>query len=315
MKIISASGRIEASKKTFLAIGVFDGVHRGHQFLIRQVVAKAKSEGALSVVMTFDPHPVHILHPQMYCPLLVSLPYRLKLIEDLGVDVCMVIHFTKKFSRLTPEQFIQDYLVKKIHPQKVFIGDDFRFGQNRSGDLNFFKTAARRYGFKVKIVFALKNKSEAISSTRIRCLIASGNLDAAARLLGRLVSVRGTVVRGDSRGKELGFPTANIHPDCDSLPPCGVYLVDVNVNHQRLKGMANIGVRPSFHHQKKTDKTIIEAHILDFNQNIYGQEMVIEFIKKIRNEIKFPSQEKLTAQIKMDERKARKYFHLDKSSR
>ena len=312
MKIISASGKVESFKKIFLAIGVFDGVHRGHQCLIKRVVARANHEGAMSVVMTFDPHPVNVLHPEIYCPLLISLKHRLKLIEDLGVDVCMVIHFTKIFSQLSPEQFIQDFLIKKIYPEEVFIGDDFRFGQNRSGDLNFFQAAAHRHGFKVNIVSAVKEKSEVISSTRIRKLIAAGDIRAASRLLGRLVSVLGTVIKGESRGKSLGFPTANIDPDCDFLPPCGVYLVYVEVHNQRLKGIANIGVRPSFNHQKKNDKVVLEVYILDFRENIYGQKIIIEFIKKNRDEIKFPSQEDLIDQIKTDERKARKYFHLVK---
>ncbi len=313
MKIISASGRVSGSKKTFLAIGVFDGVHRGHQSLIKRAVAKAKHQGAISVVVTFDPHPVHVLYPEIYCPLLVSLPHRLKLIKDLGVDVCMVIRFTKIFSKLSPEEFIQDYLIRKIHPREVFVGDDFRFGQNRSGDLNFFQAAARRYGFKVNIVSAVKEKSAAISSTRIRKLIAAGNIRAASRLMGRLVSVLGTVIKGEARGKDLGFPTANIDPDCDFLPPCGVYLVYANVYDQRLKGIANIGIRPSFDHQGKNGKIVFEVHILDFNKNIYGQEIIIEFIKRLRDEIKFPSQKELIGQIKMDERKARRYFNLAKS--
>ena len=306
MKVISAAGR-EKFKKPFLAIGVFDGVHRGHQILINRVVRKARAAGGTSVAMTFDPHPVHVLRPQIDCPLLVSVPHRLKLIEALGVDVCIVVRFTKKFSHLTPEQFIQDYLVKKIHPQEVFLGDDFRFGQNRSGDLDFLKEAARRCGFKVNIVPAVKFQKERISSTRIRKLIADGKLLAARRILGRRVSVLGKVVPGDSRGRKLGFPTANLECGGDPLIPPGVYLAYVILDKKIFQGIANIGFRPSFY-KKREGKVLVEVHILDFNKNIYGREMVIEIIQRLRDEKEFLTPEALIAQIKTDEVKARRYF-------
>ena len=308
MKVIYAAGREKFRfKKPFLAIGIFDGVHRGNQILINRVVRKARAAGGTSVVMTFDPHPVHVLHPQLICPLLASVPHRLKLIEALGVDVCIVVRFTKKFSHLTPEQFIQNYLVQKIHPQEVFLGDDFRFGQNRSGDLDFFRAAARQYGFKVNIVSAVKFHKERISSTRIRKLIADGKLLAASRILGRRVSVLGKVVQGDSRGEKLGFPTANLECGCDPLIPPGVYLVYVILDKKIFKGIANIGFRPSFY-KKREGKVLVEVHILDFNKNIYGREMIVEIIQKLRDEKKFLTQEALIAQIKADEIKARRYF-------
>lgn len=313
MKVIYAAGRVKLKyKKLFLAIGVFDGVHRGHQLLIRQVVHKARAAGGTSVVMTFDPHPVHVLHPEMACPLLVSVPHRLKLMEELGVDVCIVIRFTKKFSYLTPEQFVQDYLVKGIHPQEVFLGDDFRFGQNRSGDLDFFQEAARQYGFKVNIFSAVKFSKERISSTRIRKLISQGEFSAASRLLGRRVSVLGKVVKGDARGAKLGFPTANLECECDPLIPGGVYLVYVMLDKKIFQAIANIGFRPSFY--KKAEKILLEVHILDFKKNIYGREMIVEVIQKLRDEKKFEAPEALITQIKVDETKARKYFQTQSHS-
>ena len=307
MKVIYVAGRDQFPfKKPFLAIGIFDGVHHGHQMLIGQVVRKARAAGGTSVVMTFDPHPVHVLHPQIDCPLLVSVVHRLKLIEALGVDVCLVIRFTKKFSHLTPEQFIQNYLVPRIHPQEVFLGDDFRFGQNRSGGLDFLKEAARQYGFKVNIVSAVKFHKERISSTRIRKLIADGKFFAAGRLLGRRVSILGRVVKGDSRGRKLGFPTANLECGCDPLIPPGVYMVYATLDKNKFKGIANVGFRPSFY--KREEKILFEVHILDFHQNIYGREMIVEIIQKLRDEKEFLTQEALIAQIKADEIKARRYF-------
>ncbi len=308
MKIISNFGKDSLRfKKVFLAIGVFDGVHLGHQALIKKVIAKAKSVGGTSAVMTFDPHPVQVLHPTKAFPLLVTLPHRLKLIEELGADVCLVIRFTKKFSRLKPEEFIQNFLIKHVHPQEIFVGDDFRFGQNRSGDLALFRSVAWKYHFKVNKTRAVRWQGEKISSTKIRQLIADGNITEASQLLGHSVSILGRVVKGESRGKKLGFPTANIEYHSEVIPPRGVYLVHVIIKCNRLPALANIGVRPTF--KRKQEKNMkLEVHILDFNQDIYQREIVVEFVKKIRDERRFISADQLIEQIKLDEKSARSYF-------
>ena len=226
------------------------------------------------------------------------------MIADLGIDFCIIIHFTKRFSRLSPEQFIKQYLNDKIKPKEINVGDDFRFGQNRSGDLELFKKEGRRLGFRVNIIPSVSLAGEKISSTRIRELIATGHLQHAARLLGRLVSILGKVEKGDSRGKRLGFPTANIYPTQEILPPLGVYVVNVVLDKRHYAGMANVGLRPSF--KKNNNRANIEVYILDFNKGIYGKEIVVEFIKKIREEKEFLSQDALVNQLKKDEKKARR---------
>ncbi len=306
MKIISAPGDIKTVKfeRSVIAIGVFDGVHLGHKYLIRKMVVKAKALKVTSIVITFFPHPIHVLQPKIRLPLIVSLKHRLNLIEDLGTDVCVVIPFTKKFSRLSPRQFIEKHLVKKYHPREVFIGSDFRFGQGRRGDLILLKQNGNRFNFKVNIVPSVLLGSKVISSTLIRRLIEHGRLNLASRLLARKVSILGTVSRGYSRGRLFGFPTANINLSQEVIVPRGVYAVKVILGDKAYYGMANIGIRPSFNEHNELMN--VEVYIFNFRKNIYGKEILVEFLKKIRVEKKFPAQENLIQQLKKDEILARK---------
>jgi len=292
-------------KNPVVAIGVFDGLHLGHQLLIRTAVSRAKALNGTAVVMTFDPHPVHVLRPENHLPLIVSLAYRLKLIESLGVDIVVVVRFTKTFSRLAPEQFIKKYLLKPFAPLEVIVGDDFRFGQNRAGTIAIFEQAGEKNGFKVLSVKTQKRGHKEFSSTAARDAIAIGDLKTAAHIFGRPVSLFGVVVRGDQRGKKLGFPTANIIPQGEILPPQGVYVVRVRHQGKVFKGMANVGVRPSFH---KDERMNVEVHLFDFNKNMYGYEIVIEFLHKVRNELHFLSSAALIAQLKKDDIFSRKWF-------
>lgn len=309
MKVIYGIGKVKkAFQNTVLAVGVFDGLHIGHQKLIKAAVKKAKSIGGPAIVMTFSPHPVQVLHPDSYLPFVVSLPHRLKLIEQLDVVKCIVIDFTKQFSQLTARQFIKRYLVDHIRPKEIFVGDDFRFGQNRSGTLEYFKEAGRMYGFRVNTVAPVKGGRRKIGSSWIRRLIMEGKLHVAKRFLGRNVSVMGKVVKGDGRGKYLGFPTANIYPKNAVIPPVGVYAVKIVVGNKKFNGMANIGRRPSF--KKNGDDVNVEVHIFDFNKGLYRKEIIVEFIKKIRKERVFDLKEKLIAQLKRDEIKSRSILRV-----
>ena len=309
MKVISGAGRIKRPfKNTVVAIGIFDGVHRGHQHLISQTVQRAKEIKGVSVVLTFFPHPVKVLRPEIKFSYLVSLPHRLRLIESLGVDITVVENFTRRFSRMTPEVFIRRVLVERLGAVEVFVGDDFRFGQDRRGDVAVFRQIAQRYAFRLDVVRPVGANGDSISSTRIRRLIMGGKLTYAERLLGRRVSVWGTVTRGDRRGRTLGYPTANVRFNSDVLPPEGVYLVQAALKKQTFPALANIGRCPSFSSPSQPLK--VEVHLLDFKRNIYGQEILVEFIRKIRNEKTFSRQEDLIRQLKRDESTARRYFHL-----
>ena len=292
-------------KNPVIAIGVFDGLHLGHQLLIRKAVARAKALHGTAVVMTFDPHPVHVLRPENHLPLLVSLSYRLQLIAALGVDTAVVVRFTKTFSALAPEQFIKKYLLKPFFPQEVIVGDDFRFGQNRAGTISLFEEAGLKNNFRVLSVKTQKAGLKKFSSTAARDAIAVGDLKAASRILGRPVALLGKVVVGERRGRTLGFPTANIIPQGEILPPQGVYVVRIEHRGKTLEGMANIGVRPSFH---KNERLNVEIHLFDFNKNIYGHDIVVKFLQKVRNELCFPSSQALVEQLRKDEVFSRKWL-------
>ena len=306
MKVVRRIDQVKARyQKAVVAIGVFDGIHLGHQLLLKKVVRRARAIGGTAMVMTFHPHPVHVLRPEENLQLLVSLSHRLRLIEQQGIDVCVVLRFTKGFSRLSPEKFIRRYLVEKIAAREVIVGDDFRFGQDRSGTLEFFRRAGKKYGFKVHTIPATRGGRKTVSSSDVRWLIAKGDLTRAQKLLNRRVSLFGKVVKGDGRGKILGYPTANINLSDEVMLPLGVYAVMVDVNGKKYCGIVNVGRRPSF---KTYEKIHAEVHLLDFHSSLYGKEMIVEFLKKFRNEKRFSNPEALIQQIRRDEQRARIFF-------
>ena len=306
MIVINGFSKLDRKfRNPVVAVGVFDGVHRGHQRLIREAVARAKKIKGTAMVLTFRPHPVHVLRPEIYLPLIIPFFYRLRLFQEMGMQACVVAHFTKRFAGLSPERFIREYLVKRIAPAEVIVGDDFRFGQDRAGLLDGFRSAGERYGFVVRALKALRGGKKSIGSTRIRQLIADGRLPAAARLLGRPVSLLGLVVRGDTRGQTLGYPTANINPPQAVVLPPGVFIVRVRLGRKVYQGIANVGQRPSF---KRAARVNVEVHFFDFKGDIYGREITVDFLRKIRDERPFWTQEELVRQIAKDEQKARAWF-------
>jgi len=307
MKVISLVGDSKVVlKKTCAAIGIFDGVHRGHQYLIKQMLATARRLKLKPIVITFSPHPAHILRPDLKLGYLTSLPDRFRLLNDLGVSDCVVVRFNRAFAGIQPQKFIKDILVKKLGVKAIFVGESFRFGKDRSGDIALFQNLASECGYEMHAMPSLKQGREIISSTLVRQLIGEGKIDKAAKLLGRGVFTSGLVVKGSQRGKGLGYPTANIAFESDILPPQGVYAVRVKLGKKLYPAIANLGTRPSF--DKEISKLHLEVHIFDFSKNIYGKSVEVEFFKKIRNEMKFASPQELIRQIKKDEIIARKYF-------
>lgn len=303
MKVIyNPVGSKYSFRRPVLAIGVFDGVHIGHRKLLTQVVKTAREIRGTPMVMTFSPHPVHVLHPEVNLPLISSLDYRLKLFQKLGIKVVVVVEFTKRFSKLSPAAFIKRYLHDPFHPAEIFVGDDFRFGQNRSGSIEIFQRYASTHGFNVCSIKPVAGELGKVSSTQIRHYIIKGNLAKAKRFLGHPVSLVGKVVRGDQRGRLLGFPTANIKPGNTLLPPQGVYAVRVEIGNQSYLGMTNIGQRPSF---TPLDEIIVETNIFNFRGNLYNKNITLQFIKKIRNERAFPSSAVLIQQLQNDAKRAK----------
>ncbi len=292
-------------KKPVVALGVFDGVHRGHREILKSVVKRARVIGGTSVVLTFSPHPQK---EESLC----SLEHRLRLISELGVDAAIVMNFNKKFASILPESFIKNILVKLIGADEIYIGRNFRFGKNASGDYRMLKESGKIYNYKLKAFSIIKINNKPINSTSIRALIRKGDFTRAGKFLGRFVSVSGTVIKGRTLGKRLGFPTANIDAHHEVIPPKGVYTVNVILDAKkfmalamrkakplpcRLNGICYIGARPTLNSGSEVH---IEAHIFGFNKYIYGDSLEIRFIKKIREERKFPSLSALSEQIKKD---------------
>jgi riboflavin kinase/FMN adenylyltransferase len=291
MKVIFGINKIKKLNDPVVALGVFDGLHRGHRKVLRAAVARARKNKVKSVVLTFWPHPQK--QESLY-----SLEHRTRLIAELGIDVCVVVNFTKHFAKISAENFVENILVKRLGARFVFVGRDFRFGKNAAGDLLLLKSLGRIYNFKAEGFDIIKVNNRPITSTLIRMLIKAGKIKEAEELLGRSVSVLGTVIKGTALGRILGFPTANIDPHHEIIPACGIYAVRINYCGRILKGACYIGRRPTV--EAKNKKINIEVHIFNFHKNIYGKYLEIQFQKLIRKDKKFSSLAILAAQIKKD---------------
>ena len=301
MKIFYHLDQISAPlKNAVITIGNFDGVHIGHQALFHEVIEKAEAIGGTSVAMTFEPHPMRVLKQNNHPPLITLYEQKLELIERTGIDVLICVPFTLEFAALSAEQFVRDLLVRKIGMKAIVVGKDYSFGKNREGDIDLLKTYAPEYGFEVIVAGWIKSAralAERISSTRIRELVTEGRVEQAEKMLGRNYQIRGKVVTGRDRGgKLLGIPTANINLNDELCPKTGIYAVTVECEGQQLLGVANIGYSPTFEDHEFT----VEVHILDFSENIYDKKIRVNFIKRIRDEIKFSSIAALIDQIRLD---------------
>ncbi len=288
-------------------VGIFDGVHLGHRHIIAKCVDKARQSKGSSILITFYPHPLKRLNTKLCPPLIMSLEQRLKIFEELGVDLCVIINFTKIFAGLSAVNFVHKVLIKRLRIKELFIGYNFRFGFKAKGDINLLKKISRQAGLKVTIVREVKVKGRPISSTAIRRLTEEGKLSEAGRLLGKPYSIYGVVVKGEKRGAGLGFPTANIKTYQEVLPPNGVYAVMADIEKRCYMGMLNIGTRPTFlktPHSRKMSKLAIkpeiEVHLFGVNRFLYGKEMEIFPVKKIRDERKFKDRHSLMERLRKD---------------
>lgn len=291
-------------KGSVLAIGVFDGVHIGHRAVIDSVVRRARELKLKSVVVTFDPHPLKVLRPRPGVPSLISLAHRIRLIKECGVDQLVVLRFTRSFSNLPAEKFVRDILMKTLGMREIYVGENFYFGKGGKSGIENLRSLALKAGFTINVVKPVKAGGLAVSSSRIRKAVIDGNLRAASRLLGRPVSILGGVVRGAKLARQLGYPTANINPHHEVIPPSGVYAVKVRFGGRLFGGILNIGTRPTFYGPGDSEPTI-EVHIFGFDGKIYGKEIEVFFVNRLRRESKFKNVNELVAQIKRDETSAR----------
>jgi riboflavin kinase/FMN adenylyltransferase len=299
MRIIHAPEELKpADRKVCLSIGFFDGVHLGHQQIIRQTITDARKHEAIALVITFDRHPNTVVAPSRVPPLVYSLPQKLRAIESLGADTLLLIHFDKVFSEQTGETFIRGLARGLGRVQSLCVGTNFVFGHKRGGNVELLKKLGAELKFTVHGMAAVSLDGRAVSSTRIRDAIGAGDLDGVSQMLGRAYSLAGPVVRGDGLGYQLGFPTANLDATGLALPPHGVYAVHAEAGGKTYRAVLNIGLRPTL--QNPNSQLRVEAHLIDFAGELYGQEMEVAFVDKLRLETRFPSLAELRAQIARD---------------
>jgi len=288
-----------------LALGNFDGVHRGHRKILDRVHRVAGERGATSVVMTFDPHPPRVVRPDKAPPLLMTKDQKLEALAQAGVDGAAIVRFTPELSRWDPEMFVRTVLVDWLHVAEVWVGANFLFGHDRAGNFSLLRILGGRYGFRAEKIDPVRYKEFVVSSTRIRRLVGEGRVDEAGALLGHHYFIDGTVVAGDQRGRTIGFPTANLCTENELLPPHGVYATTLRVDDVVRASVTNVGVRPTV---DQSGRTTVETHVFGFDQTLYGASVRLGFVQRIRDERAFESLDQLRAQIAADCDRARVLF-------
>jgi riboflavin kinase/FMN adenylyltransferase len=296
MSVEEELGQFSPRKEMLLTIGVFDGVHLGHRHLIAKLNELARKQGYASGVITFSQHPQEVLSPKTRLPSLTRLEQRIALLEDEGVDIVIPIPFTPQLANLSPKQFLS-LLKEYLQMKGLVVGPDFALGKGRQGDIDTLRKLGQEMGFSLTVVPPMAVDGETASSTAIRKALAEGNIKRVQKLLGRPFRLHGRVVSGDRRGTKLGFPTANLEVEPgQALPASGVYACRAYINGQSYPAMTNIGTRPTF----GSGPRLIEVYLLDYNGDLYGQELIIDIIERLRNEKKFDTPEQLRKQIAED---------------
>jgi riboflavin kinase/FMN adenylyltransferase len=303
--IHDASELLPRQSKVCVGIGVFDGVHLGHQQVVRQTVADARRLEARAVVVTFDRHPNAVVAPERVPPLIQSTAQKLRTLQELGVDVTWLIRFDAEFSRQPGESFVRHLSAQLGQLLSVCVGSEFTFGHKRSGNVALLQKLGRELHFEVHGLAAVALGGQVVSSTRIRESIRAGQFDAAGQMLGRDYALAGPVLRGEQLGRTLGFPTANLDVTARVIPPLGVYTAHATVEGRTWRAVVNLGVRPTVGGPASVR---VEAHLLNFSGDLYGQEMEIIFVQRLRDEQKFPSLDALRAQITQDVAEAQRSF-------
>ena len=306
MKTIHGIENFPASEGSIVTIGTFDGVHLGHQQILKQLIDTSQQSKLKSVLLTFFPHPRMVLQPDISMRLIQTIEERERALRKTGLDYLVIHPFSEKFSRLSADDYVKQILVEKLNVRKVVVGYDHRFGRNRTASLEDMYNYADIYDFEVIEIDAKKIKSTAVSSTKIRKAIDEGDIALANSYLGDPFSLEGVVVHGDKRGRELSYPTANIELQNKHkiIPKQGVYLIQSDLDNQVVYGMMNIGTKPTF----DTTNPSIEVHFFDWNGDLYEQTLQVKLLKWVREEQKFGSVEELQAQIHADERYCRSYI-------
>ncbi|MZH04098.1 MAG: bifunctional riboflavin kinase/FAD synthetase [Nitrospinae bacterium] len=302
MKIVRGTKNISGPfPYPVVTLGNFDGVHAGHQILFRKAAEIAREKEGTSIAFTFEPHPLKIIAPEKVPPLLTHFHKKMELIEACNIDSVICADFTRKFADQRPRDFSKDILKEKIGAREIVVGFDYAFGRGREGTIPYLKKMGEEFGFVVNVVDPIQLDGLTVSSSHVRELIEAGNMESAQKFLGRHYSIVGPVVSGYKTGQAIGFPTANIDTSKVQIPGTGVYAVRMIYQKKSYDAVANIGFNPTF----QRDRLSVEVHIFDFNQAIYGKEIEVEFISRIRSEIEFESKDDLVVQINKDIERAK----------
>ena len=313
MRAIRGTAEVAGSlERPVLTIGNFDGLHVGHQAIMRTIVERARNLAGQAVVYTFDPHPRKVIRPEAAPRMLTTLAQKLEILEDLGVDVVVIEPFDEAFSKTSPEYFVRHHVHECIGPVEVYVGYDFHFGRDRQGSMRSLTETGPRLGFSVTIIPEVTIGERDVNSTRIRDLLSEGQVEEAEILLGRPYRVRGEVVEGDRRGRTIGFPTANLAAENEVLPSAGVYAGQIEILDAPSRGagvllpaVANVGLRPTF---QDSQGLLAEAHLIDFEGDLYGRKVELSFQHRLRAEKKFSGVEELREQIARDVDEARAWL-------
>ncbi len=308
MKIFHGTENANIQRPTVLTLGVFDGLHLGHQQIMQTVAERAAATGAHATAITFDPHPRAVLHPESAPPLLQTLDQRLANFEVLGIEQVIVIPFDKEFASSPAEDFLSQVVHERLQAKEVYLGKGFAFGRGRGGNIDLLRKMAGELGFVADEVPEVVLRGQRISSSKIRQLLSEGRINLARRMLGRPYGIEGVIVRGDRRGHTIGFPTANLRPHNRVIPKFGVYATATLVDGTWRRSITNVGVRPTF---GKDLEPSIESYIFDFDGDLYGDVLRVRFLHRIRDERKFNGIDELKAQISRDSARALNYFRHD----
>jgi riboflavin kinase/FMN adenylyltransferase len=301
MNIFHDISEISRDENTFLTLGTFDGIHLGHQKIIDKLITRTKRAAGRNFLVTFDPHPRNVISNNSDFKILSTPAEKAVVLERLGIMNLLIINFTKEFSQNTAEDFFKNFIIDSMGIREIIIGYDHHFGKGRGGDESTLRDMGRQYGFNVETVDAFRLKGEAVSSTKIRNALTEGNIKTASVFLGRNYEFSGEVIEGDKRGRDLGFPTANIklNNQAKLLPAIGIYVVEVFVDNEHYFGLLSIGKRPTFYN---SGKIIPEVYIYDFDKDIYGKDVRILIVERLRGEEKFSSADELVEQMNIDKK-------------
>jgi riboflavin kinase / FMN adenylyltransferase len=305
MRLFHGTDNAEIQRPTVLTLGVFDGLHLGHQLIMRTVVERARALGAVPTAITFDPHPRAVLHPQSSPPLLQTLDQKVEGFGVLGIEQTIVVRFTEEFSKIPAEDFLRDVVMDRLHAREVYLGRGFAFGHNRQGNIELLRQVGKELGFLAGEVPEVGLRGQRVSSSKIRELLAQGKVNLARRMLSRPYGVEGRVERGNERGHRLGFPTANLRPQNRVIPANGVYVTGTLIDGQWRRSVTNVGTRPTF---ETGSEPSVETFVMHWDGDLYGDVIRVRFLYRLRNERKFDSMESLKAQITKDVERAQNYF-------